>query len=146
MNTITVSADAARISAVRNAIVFVQAIDYTIDLLKQGEVARAKLDVILQNKFGDYAPCAKTIFDWLRTQGMVKYEVRAEEWMEKTENSSVVTDAFEMDENGTITIHNYDQKANIYTNGEILERNKFITYFRGTRRFQVRRKYYSWVG
>lgn len=123
-----------------------EAIDFLVELLKQGERARVELDRIFAEKFGWTVGSATALLDWFRSYGWVKSEVRAEEEIMIDVDESNRWLKVKLNGDGTATVQKpYGDKSFIVYEPTIETDRWGWMKVTGKRKIQVKRKYYTWV-
>ena len=123
-----------------------EAIDFLVELLKQGEQARVALDKMFYEKFGWMCGSATSMLEWFESYGWVKSEVRAEEEIMIDVDESNRWLKVKLNEDGTATVQKpYSDKSFIVYTPTIETDRWGWMKVTGKRKIQVRRKYYTWV-
>jgi hypothetical protein len=123
-----------------------EAIDFLVELLKQGEKARVELDRIFAEKFGWTVGSATALLDSFKTYGWVKSEVRAEEEIMIDVDECNRWLKVKLNGDGTATVQKpYGDKPFIVYDPEIETTEYGWMKVTGKRKIQVKRKYYTWV-
>lgn len=123
-----------------------EAIDFLVELLKQGEKARVELDRIFAEKFGWTVGSATALLDWFRTYGWVKSEVRAEEKRMVNFDECNSHLSVKVNGDGTVTVQKPYKHTKYIIHDPVIETDTWgEIHVTGKQEVQVKRKYYTWV-
>lgn len=131
---------------IKNLIQRAKAVDFLVEVLKQGEQARVALDKMFYEKFGWVCGSATSMLGWFEQYGWVKPEVRAEEKILIDVDEEGLNVRVKINKDGTVIVGRHYSDKTYTVIDPVIETGTFgEIHVTGKREIQVKRKYYKWV-
>ena len=144
--TIKLSQFASSDHLVKNLIQRAEAIDFLVEVLKQGEQARVALDKLFYEKFGWMCGSATSMLEWFELYGWVKSEVRAEEKRMVDFDECNAHLSVKVNGDGTVTVQKPYKHTKYIVYDPVIETDTWgWIHVTGKQEVQVKRKYYTWL-